>query len=62
VKSGGFAAEDPDAAFYRTFFADPLVRLPAGTWEITAVADFSEGACDGAHHTLRAPITVTITP
>ncbi len=62
VKSGGFAGEDPDAAFYRSFFADPLVRLPAGTWEITAVADFIEGACDGAHHTLRAPITVTITP
>jgi hypothetical protein len=63
VKSGGFAAEDPDAAFYRSFFADPLVRLPAGTWEIAAVADFTEGgACDGAQHTMQAPITVTITP
>ena len=62
TKSGGFAGEDPDAAFYRSFFADPMVRLPAGTWEIAAAAEFSEGLCDGAAHSLRAPILVTITP
>jgi hypothetical protein len=39
-----------------------MVRLPAGTWEIAAVAEFTEGACDGPTHSLRAPITVTITP
>jgi hypothetical protein len=62
TKSGGFPGEDPDAAFYRSFFADPMLRLPPGTWEITAVAEFSEGLCDGAPHSLRAPILVTITP
>jgi hypothetical protein len=62
TKSGGFSAEDPDAVFYRTFFADPLVRLPAGRWEITAVATFVVGACGNPEHTLRAPITVTVEP
>jgi len=62
IKSGGFGGEDPDAAFYRAFFADPMIRLPAGTWEIAAIAEFTEGLCDGARHSLRAPITVTIAP
>jgi hypothetical protein len=38
-KSGGFTGEDPNAAFYRTFFADPVLRLPAGRWKVTAIAD-----------------------
>jgi hypothetical protein len=37
-KSGGWSAEDPNAAFYRTFFADPVLRLPAGRWRVTANA------------------------
>ncbi len=60
VKSGGFSAEDPNADFYRQFFADPLVRLPAGRWEIAAVATFAVGECGGREVTLRAPITITV--
>jgi hypothetical protein len=37
-KSGGFTAEDPNAAFYRAFFADPVLRLPAGRWRVSANA------------------------
>ncbi|HEX7950543.1 MAG TPA: hypothetical protein VF494_09355, partial [Candidatus Limnocylindrales bacterium] len=42
-KSGGYSDDQPDAAFYRSFFADPLVRLPAGDWDITAIAEFMDG-------------------
>jgi hypothetical protein len=38
-KSGGWSATDPDAAFYRAFFADPQFRLPPGRWRISVVAD-----------------------
>ena len=62
TQSGGFAGEDPDAAFYRAFFADPLVRLPAGRWEIQAFAFYAVGACGNPEDTLRAPLTVTVAP
>lgn len=62
AKSGGYSAEDPDAAFYRAFFADPLFRLLEGRWEIAAVATFAVGECGGRVVTLRAPLTVTIEP
>lgn len=59
TKSGGFIGEDPNVAFYRSFFADPLVHLPAGDWTITAVANFVEGSgCSGASYTLKAAILV----
>jgi hypothetical protein len=62
-KSGGFSADDPDAAFYRAFLTDPVVRLPAGDWKITAIASFVEGkGCSGASRTLNAPIRVHIGP
>jgi hypothetical protein len=38
-KSGGFPDDDPNAAFYRAFFADPVLRLPAGRWLVTATAN-----------------------
>jgi hypothetical protein len=62
TKSGGFIGEDPNVDFYRSFFADPLVRLPAGDWTITAVASFVEGSgCSGASYTLKAAILVHVT-
>ncbi len=36
VKSGGISADDPNAGFYRAFFADPVLRLPAGRWRVSA--------------------------
>lgn len=63
TKSGGWSEDDPHAAFYRAFFADPLVHLPAGDWDVTAFADFVEGhGCDGASHTIKATIRVHVTP
>ncbi len=62
-KSGGWSDDQPDAAFYRGFFNDPLVHLPPGTWDISAIASFIDGAgCRGADIELQATIRVTITP
>ncbi|HEX7613426.1 MAG TPA: hypothetical protein VF371_11695, partial [Candidatus Limnocylindrales bacterium] len=61
TKSGGFTGEDPNVDFYRSFFADPLVHLPAGDWTITAVASFVEGtACSGESCTLNAAVLVHV--
>jgi hypothetical protein len=62
-KSGGFSADEPNANFYRAFFADPVVHLPPGDWRITAVAHFVEGtACGGASRELRASILIHVLP
>jgi hypothetical protein len=62
-KSGAFSDDQPDAAFYRAFLADPVVRLPAGDWTISAVASFVEGkGCSGASRMMTATVTVHITP
>ena len=63
VKSGGFYPEQKDFEFYRSFLTDPIVRLPAGEWTITAVSSFSEGkGCTGQARTLRAGVRVRVTP
>ena len=63
VKSGAFYPEQKDFEFYRSFLTDPIVRLPAGIWTITAVSSFSEGkGCTGQPRTLRADVKVRITP
>ena len=33
-KSGAWDGSDPDAPFYQQFFTDPLLRLPAGRYEL----------------------------
>ncbi len=45
-KSGGFSNDDPNAAFYKAFFADPVLRLPAGRWRVTASLSGFLEACD----------------
>lgn len=61
-KSGGYGEGEPDADFYRSFFTDPLVRLPAGDWDITAIAEFIDGrGCVGTDHSMRATVRVHVT-
>lgn len=61
--SGGFAPELPDFEFLRTFLTAPDVRLPAGDWKISAIADFVEGQdCSGASRTITATLTIHVTP
>jgi hypothetical protein len=62
-KSGGWSNDDPDADFYRDFLQAPDVRLPAGVWDVSAVAMFYEGReCEGAEHQIRATIRITVNP
>jgi hypothetical protein len=56
TKSG---AHDDD--FSRDFLSDPLVRLPPGVWEISAMFEFFEGpGCDGAMHRLEATVRILV--
>jgi hypothetical protein len=62
-KSGGFYPEQPDFEFNRAFLTRPDIRLPAGDWNITAVASFIEGqGCSGLSRTIRTTIQVHVTP
>ena len=62
-KSGAFSADQPDADFYGSFFADPVVHLPAGDWDISAIATFAEGeGCRGKTHEMKATVRVHVEP
>jgi hypothetical protein len=61
-KSGGYSETDPDAAFYRAFFADPLFRLPPGQWRISVVADgfLAECAMNAPRLTLKVSADILV--
>ena len=61
VKSGAVVDGNPQAAFVRQFLEGPEIHLPAGTWDITAVAGFVDGrSCSGLPYAIRATIRVTV--
>ena len=60
VKNGGWDADDPNAAFYRAFFADPLLRLPHGRWRAFAMAEFVIGDCRGPVHELKTTLDIVV--
>jgi hypothetical protein len=41
VKSGGYGSDDPDAEFWRAFYAEKELKLPAGQYLIAAHCNFS---------------------
>lgn len=59
-KSGGFSADDPNADFYRAFFADPLLRLPAGTWRLGAIASGFLEPCEIDAETLEIALRADV--
>lgn len=61
-KGGGWGADDPNAAFYEAFFAAPDIRLPAGTWDVSARALFAENECGGPGHDMTATARITVLP
>jgi hypothetical protein len=65
-KSGGTGPDDPDYDFYMSFLRGPYVALPEGTWDITAVAHFVDGAVcfggSGRSYQMQTSVRVTITP
>ncbi len=51
----------PDADWVRTFLADPEIRLPAGTWDITAATAFSEAPdCSEGTHAIQVTQRITV--
>lgn len=50
-----------NADFVRQFLQGDSINLPAGTWDITAVAGFFEGrSCGGLRHVIRSTVRVTV--
>lgn len=62
AKSGGFDADGPTADFWRSWFADPFLRLPEGHYVITAYAHHGgRGAvCTGPWQTLTASVAIEV--
>lgn len=61
-KSGMVTGNESDADFLRSFFADPEIHLPAGTWDIMASANFFEGeGCGAGQHNMRTSIRIAVT-
>ena len=63
AKSGSYSRDDPNSAFYISYFASPDLRLPAGTWTITAGGGWYVADCGvGELHSLSASVTVVVEP
>lgn len=63
AKSGGFSPVEPFAAFYEAYFDSPELRLPAGTWTISAGGGwYTGGDCGDELHSLSASVTVDVEP
>jgi hypothetical protein len=66
VKSIGWIAEDPNAAFYKQWASDPQVHLPPGRWQILATAQIYVGtACYGGtpdHKLVTPPLVLDVAP
>ena len=61
-KSGGVSATDPDAPFWTSFLADPLLHLPPGQWAVVAQAAIAGPECAPPSHDLTASVEVTVLP
>lgn len=62
VKSGGYDSNDPNAAFWKSFYAEKELRLPAGTYLVTASCNFAltQDVLESRYDTsVYATITVT---
>lgn len=61
IAKSGSVVDGPNADWYRQFLADPLVHLPAGDWDITAIAGFVDGrGCSGQSYDMRVTIRVHV--
>jgi hypothetical protein len=54
VKSGGYSPDDPGAAYWEAFFADPELHLSQGEWVVSASASFDAGETCTANPTYMA--------
>lgn len=62
-KSGAVPTDASDQEYWRAWFTDPVLRLPAGTWEISASPRLSlSPSCATPGPDLRPTITLVVTP
>ncbi len=64
-KLGGWSYDDPYAPYYASYYHDPQLRLPAGTWLISAKGLFAIGGSDcgqGQAANLQASIEIVVEP
>ena len=64
AKSGGYSADDEDAAFWESWYAEPELKLPAGEYTISATVEgfFDENDYAGTAYKLTASQKITVTP
>jgi len=62
AKSGAFSGEDPDAAFWRQYFADPDFHLPVGRYRIHAKSYFFIHDCQVSEPGLDAAVEIDVRP
>jgi hypothetical protein len=63
TKAGTVPSGAPDPGYWQSWFRDPVLRLPAGTWEISATPNFVLGGCSSkTSPKLRPTITLVVTP
>jgi hypothetical protein len=63
VKTAVYSEGDPHAAWIEAYAADPELRLPAGTWRLTATLyGYLGGDCRGAVLDLSVGVTVVVEP
>ena len=62
AKSGGWSPGDPNETFLETYFSEPPLTLPPGTWRIDITTGAtSGGGCAGEDLGLELALTVTVT-
>lgn len=61
-KSGGWSAEDPNAEFYKEFYAEKELILPSGEYEISATIDgfFNQDDYQGSKYELSASVKIRV--
>ncbi len=61
TKSFGYQPDDANDAWIKAILDGEGVQLPAGTWGITARAEFVEGTnCSGARYAMETTVRVTV--
>jgi hypothetical protein len=63
AKSGGYSENDRNAEFWKSWFADPELKLPAGDYTISATLSgrFEGSDVSGPAYTLTASQRITVT-
>lgn len=61
-KSAAWSADDPNAAFFQEFSADPVLHLPAGRWRVTADLEgmLAECAANAPTISLKAVLEIEV--